>query len=90
MLNQIFGILLFLTCAFLLSSDKKSVIQHWYYIVFALIFEIAMIFAITHLSIIANSMENIALIIMKLKDHILEGTKFVFGYFISNIEKENE
>ena len=80
MLNQIFGILLFLTCAFLLSSDKKSVIQHWYYIVFALIFEIAMIFAITHLSIIANSMENIALIIMKLKDHILEGTKFVFGY----------
>lgn len=80
MFIQIVGVVLLLLCAFCLSSDKRAVMKHWHYVVFAILFEIFVIFAMTHISSIIKGVEAVAFAVMSLKNHVVEGTKFVFGF----------
>ena len=80
MFIQIIGVVLLLLCAFCLSSDKRAVMKHWHYVVFAILFEIFVIFAMTHISSIIKGVEAVAFAVMSLKNHVVEGTKFVFGF----------
>jgi CNT family concentrative nucleoside transporter len=68
--------------AFLCSSAPKkfALPQNAKYIAFGVLFQIAVVFAMTNVPAVVSALEYLTCGIMKLRDATLEGTKFVFGY----------
>lgn len=81
MIRQLIGYFILLAMAYVLSDKKKLLLKHqWKYVVFGIVLQILLVFAMTNISVIINVMEIIANGVMKLRDATIEGTKFVFGY----------
>lgn len=81
MIRQLIGYFILLAMAYVLSDKKKPLLKNqWKHIVFGIVMQILLIFAMTNISVIINVMETIANGVMKLRDATIEGTKFVFGY----------
>lgn len=81
MLNEIIGYITFLLAAlFLCEAKGEKLKRNWKPIVFGIVFQIFVVFAMTHLPIVVSGLEKVAVGVMKLKDATIEGTKFVFGY----------
>ncbi|MDR0942363.1 MAG: hypothetical protein LBM19_01970 [Holosporales bacterium] len=81
MIRPIIGYCLFLSLAFLLRRNRKTGLsKSWKSVVFGVLFQVAVIFALTNLPLFVTGLEYVANGVMKLKDATVEGSKFVFGY----------
>ena len=81
MIKYVIGYVAFLLIAFLLRDNKNSSTKlNWLTVLYGIVFQIALVFAITNLPICITALESIANGVMKLKDSTLKGTEFVFGY----------
>ena len=81
MTHSIVGYLLFLLAAVLLGGRKNLCNSKNSAIVLSgVLFQIALLLAMTHLPVVVNALEGVASGVMKLKDATLKGTEFVFGY----------
>ena len=81
MLESVFGYVVFLVAAFCFCGSKNlRTGGNWKPIVYGILFQIAVVFAITNIPVIVTAFESVANGIMKLKEATMVGTKFVFGY----------
>ena len=81
MLNEVIGYLTFLLAALFLCDEKDiKLSRNWKPVIYGIVFQVIVIFAMTNLPVVVFGLEKVAMGVMKLKDATIEGTKFVFGY----------
>lgn len=80
-IRPLMGYCLFLGLAYILSNRKELLLKkQWKYVVFGIILQVCLVFAMTNIHLIINGIETMASGVMKLRDATIDGTKFVFGY----------
>jgi CNT family concentrative nucleoside transporter len=81
MWKSILGYFLFLLASLWLCDSKDIRLnRNWKPVIYGILFQVLVVFALTNLPIFMRGLESAANGVMKLKDATLEGTKFVFGY----------
>jgi CNT family concentrative nucleoside transporter len=81
MVRSVVGYLLFLLIALWLRDEADMKLdKSWRPVVYGVLFQIVVGFAITNMPVFVTGIEYVARGVMKLRDATLEGTKFVFGY----------
>lgn len=81
MLRSVVGYFLFLLVALWLCDNRDiKLSRNWKPVLYGIIFQIFIVFALTNLPMCINALESVASGVMKLKNATIEGTKFVFGY----------
>ena len=81
MAQAFLGYVLFLFIAFLLRGKQGvGASRNYKIILYGILFQIVLMFAMTHLPMLVSALESVARGVMKLQSATLEGTKSVFGY----------
>ncbi|MBQ9335637.1 MAG: hypothetical protein IJS10_03785 [Alphaproteobacteria bacterium] len=81
MIRSITGYFVFLIASiFLAEKSSIKLNRNWKPVLFGILLQIAVAFALTHIPACISAIEWVARGVMKLKDATIEGTKFCFGY----------